>query len=936
MKSKYIIIGLAFFQFIMNIFAQDLSTLLRQPLPDDPNLISGTLENGLKYVIRVNKQPANRVELRLIVDIGAVDEDDDQQGLAHFTEHMVFKGTTSFSKQQLINYLNSIGMGFGGGLNAFTSQENTAYTLSAPTDKPEQLEKAFQILSEMADKALFDDIELEEERGVIIEEWRMYQGASQRIQDRIQRVILKDSRYAERTPIGVYEILANFQPKTIKRFYNDWYRPDLQTVLVIGDVDTAAIENLLKKYFGTKPLPENPRPKETYEVPDHITPRAIVANDDEMSYTSVLMVWKHEPKRLKNVEDYLQKTIIQLGTDMLQNRLEEYTRMLDAPFSYANSFHFNMTRTKSGFYLNAYTSEEKVLAATTALLTEAERIRIYGFTPGELQRAKSRLQTRLERSVADKDNEISSRLTWSYLRRIIENQSLLSEEQELQLFTFMKQIIQLDNVNHAMASLITDENFVITVTGPEKEGLLYPSEEELLAVREQVKQSPITAYIDDTIDEPLMTNIPKPGKIRKEKILKDSGIKRWELSNGAIVYTKKTEYKNDEVLFTAISPGGYSLYPPEEAITSQHAASIVFESGFGEFDKVNLDKALAGSIISLNPYINLENEGFNGNFAPRNMEQFFQMLYQYVTNFRKCEDSFSSYLQKQITFTENRLLDPEQVFWDSVGVIIHDKNPYMKPQTAKELRNLEFNRAIQIYSDRFGDFSDFTFFFVGNFDESLLKDYCKTYLATLPIMKRKETYRNVVKSFPEGQKKRVIYLGRDEKSIVFAHNHGKYTFSNEAVSDLNALQMLMFEKLRLNIREAKSGVYYVGMQANLQKIPAERYSLQTILFCAPDRYNELFEATYATLDSVRAGFVTDEDANYVKSTLLKNLDSQTIRNQYYLNQMKDCIWNGLPVDDYLKRKEQIERITRDSLIRTAQTFMTHEKNLMQIVRLPRE
>jgi zinc protease len=922
--------------FIITLAAQETDSFANQLLPEDPNLKTGVLENGLRYVIRKNSQPPNRAELRLIVDVGAIDEDDDQLGLAHFTEHMAFKGTKNFSKQEMINYLNSVGMGFGGGLNAFTSQQNTAYSLSAPTDDDEQMEKAFQILSEMGHYAIFDEAELEEERGVIIEEWRMYQGASQRIQDRVQKVMLSGSRYAERTPIGSIDVLQNFEQETIKRFYKDWYRPDMQTLLVIGDFDIEKIESIVKKYFGALPASENPRERELYPVPDHTEPLAIVAIDDEMSYTSVNMTWKHAPVSFKTMEDYLQNTIVNLGTDMLNARLEELTRTADSPVSYAASYLYNVTYTKSGFFLTAYTAEDKALSATEALLLEAERIKQFGFTPGELQRAKSRMITNLEQKVSDKDKELSGRLTWAYLRRIMNKQTLMGEEQNLELFNLLSQYIDIETINQKMASFITDDNFVISVTGPEKEGLVYPTEEELLAVRETVKQLPISQYVDTVSDEPLMTNIPKPGKIKKEKMIKEAGIKQWTLSNGAVVYAKKTEYKNDEVLFYAKSPGGYSLYPGEDAITAQNAANIVLESGFGEFDKNTLDKTLSGSIVNLDIFIERESEGFSGNFAPKSTETFFQMLYQYATNPRQNEQSFASYIQKQISFTENRSLNPEAVFWDSVGVIINNNNPYQKAAKSKDLKQIQLDNAMRIYQDRFADFSDFTFFFVGNFDEEQLKEYCSIYLANLPKQSRKETYRTVTEPISKGSLNKTVSIGKDEKSIIYTRSGGKVNYSPEMLTEFNALQLLLNEKLRVNIREKLSGVYYVGLQMKAETTPIEHYAWETILFCAPDRHHELYEATYATIDSVRAGFVTDEDVNFVKTTLLRNLETQEIRNQYYLSQMTNSFWNDIPFDDYLNKKRRIEQMDKKSIVNTAKTYLTYEDNLTRIVKVPKE
>ncbi len=934
MTHKWILMMLALVMLASGLTSRSMEDYLMMPLPTDPNLKTGTLPNGFTYIIRANTQPAKRAELRLIVHIGSVDEDDDQLGLAHFTEHMVFKGTKSFSKQQIIQYLNSIGMGFGGGLNAMTSREFTLYTLSAPTDKPEALDKAFHILSEMGLAAIFDEKELEEERGVIIEEWRTYQGASERIQDQLQNLIFAGSRYAQRTPIGTYEVLNTFTRDQILRFYRDWYRPDLQTLLVVGDFDPEAVEQTIVKYFSAYPAVDNPRPKVEYPVPSHEEPAAIVAIDDEMSYTSVNLIWKHEPLPVNTLSAYMQRILINQGISMMNGRLQELTRSSNPPFSYAYAYHSPLTLTKSSVALGAYCPEDKAMEATQALLTEVERIKQHGFNSGELGRSIMSTKTQLEKEVADKDKQLSSRLSWTYLVPIIYGDALLGPEQQQQFFEMFSPFITVEDINDIFASLFTEENFNITVSGPAKEGLTYPSKEELIAQRALIQSLPIAAYEDRTLEEPLLENIPSPGRIVKQRTLKDSGIKHWQLSNGVRVYALKTELKNNEVLFSAFSPGGYSVLPANDVIAARNVGEIIIQSGFGDFDKTTLDKQLAGHIVQISADIELYRETLSGNFVPKDMELAFQMIYQYMRNPRRCDDSFFSYINKQRTFLQNSRLDPQSLYFDSLEVISSDGNPYTRPSNVEDLNQITHDQVMRIFHDRFGDFSDFTFIFVGNFDEQLLQEYSRIYLANLPAMKRKESFRDVRITPPKGQVERILRLGRDEKCMAVMMSFGKAKFSPQTQIDLQAMDMLMFEKLRVNIRETRSGVYMVNALSNISKHPEGRFTRYTILACAPDRYEELIEATLATMDSVSTGIVSDADIHYVRSTLLKNLESQEARNSYYLEVIRENLWNGLSADDYLKTRQRIDKITRPSMIKTARKFMTHHKDLIMVISLP--
>ncbi|PKN80850.1 MAG: peptidase M16 [Candidatus Cloacimonetes bacterium HGW-Cloacimonetes-1] len=908
--------------------------IMQQPLPTDPSLVTGQFANGLKYIIKVNNKPEKRVAFRLMVDAGSVLEDDDQQGLAHFTEHMAFNGTQNMSREELIKYLNSIGMGFAGGLNAFTSFDQTVYNLSAPTDNQESLRKAFTILSDWAYQVSLRDKELESERGIIIEEWRRGQGAEERIRDKTNKVIFAGSRYADRNPIGKYDVLSTFTPDKIKRFYTDWYRPDLQTVLIVGDVDPSQMIAMLKEFFEPIPKRDNPRERVIYPVPSHVEPRTVIATDKEASNTSIQISWKHDPTPQKNLIGYRNSLCTDLFQDMLGNRLEELSKQSDPPFSYAYNYSYPMTKSKELYLMAAYMPEAKIKVALTALVTEAERAKLHGFTAGELARSKQNILRRAETAMTEKDNQLSESLIWRYVSQIMNDGAMMSPEQNYQIMGALFDTISLDDVNAVTQQLVTDQNMVLSVSGPEKEGFVYPTESELLAVVKSIDSSNITPYDDKIVSEPFLSAIPKPGKIKKTKVYKASGIKSWKLSNGITVYLKNTDFKKDEVYFSASSSGGFSLYPPTDVLAAKEAGSIIADAGFGDFDNTTIEKMLAGQVVRVNPNIGVYSEDLQGMFSPKNMETAFQMIYQYAKAPRFSKDSFDSYVTRQKAFLENKQNSPDQVFIDSLVVFIYDNNPYFAPETTKTWDQVSLDRVMEIYQERYSNFGDFNFFFVGNFDEQELKKMCLTYLANLPAKKSKESAQDIGFETIKGKHERTFNLGKDPKSMVYFVIGGDMKYSNREVEDLDAFCMLLNERLREKIREEMSGVYNIYASPNTANFPREEYAIMIMMECSPERSAELTAAVVAILDSTKTGTVSEEEASFVRTTMLKNLDQSIITNRFWLNNISQNVAKELPIDDFLNYQSWYQNISTESLAKTAAKYLNHNTNLIQVTKLP--
>lgn len=905
-----------------------------QALPQDPALLTGKLENGLTYYIQANKQPEKKAELRLFINAGSIVEDDDQRGLAHFTEHMAFNGTKNFSKSQMLDFLNSVGMGYMNGLNGMTSYDFTMYMFKIPTDKVETLRKGFLILSDMAYQVEFDPVELEKERGVIIEEWRMGQDAQSRVQQKTSAVTYAGSPYAEHTPIGTYEVLSKFKLETIKRFYNDWYRPDLQSVVVVGDFNPQDILALVNEYFGKIPARKDPRPLPVITVPEHQEPRSVVVTDKELQRSTLNLLWKYPPTTFKTVGDAYAQYNRDLFYDMINSRLTERTQQANPPFSYAAAYEFSQVKPVSVANVTALIGNGQAEDALTAIVREVARIRQHGFTQTELDRAKLNTLRRYESALAEKDTRQSANITWSFFAPITEGAVYMSPEQDYAIASALIPQISLEECNALINKLIAPRNQVITIEGVEKEGLVYPSAEKLLQIANLEKDTVMDAYIDVSSTEPLLANIPKPGKITKEKTFKASGIKRWVLSNGITVYSKKTDFKNDEIVFLASSPGGYSKLPVSDMNAAKYLYWYISESGVGEFDAAALDKALAGKILEVSPTVNLYSETLDGSCSPADLETMFQLIYQTAKAPRWNQTSLEANLFRIKGLLQDRQLNPEMAFFDSLQVLTKNNNPYNVNTRISDLDKISLDQMRGTFENRFSDFSDFTFTFVGNFDEAKLREYVQTYLATLPSTGRREKPSDVGMRPNSGLKTVTFKKGGDNKSYVGLITTGKAKL--DPVSDIarNAMLMVVNEKLRENIREERSGVYFVQTMADVDAFPSRAFSLLTIMSCSADRVGELTDAIIATMDSIRAGQFDEKYIDYARITMQKRYEESIRRNNYWMQNIDNSVNNGANPENLLKYPEIYSSINRKMIVNSAKKYLLHKQNLIKLNMMP--
>lgn len=860
---------------------------LEQLIPVDSRIRIGKLENGLTYYIRKNSTPENRVEMRLAVNAGSVLEDEDQQGLAHFVEHMAFNGTRNFAKNELVDYLQSVGVQFGPEINAYTSLDETVYMLTLPTDSAHIIEKGYQIMEDWAHNLTFDANEIDKERGIIVEEWRIGQGPNQRMQEKLFPVLFKDSKYASRLPIGKKEIIENAPHERIKKFYSDWYRPDLMAFVVVGDIEPDAVENSIKEHFGRLRMPENPRPRISIEVPDQPGTSVAIATDKEMPYTAIQMVCKSDVLEQKYQRDYRKSLIIQLVSTMLNQRVLELKEQANPPFLMsAVQFGSLGVREKSAMQLIGLVSETGIEAGVKALITESERARRFGFTDGELERQKKQFNSLFESAYNERDKSESEGLAAEYIRNFLTDECIPGITFE---FEFVKEYlggISLEEVNTQAREKLIKDNRVVLILGPQKEEIVLPNEEQVLAMIDQAEKGNIEAYVDKVSGAQLMTEMPKKGRILLTKKNEALGVVEMNLSNGSKVILKPTDFKNDEIVFSAFSPGGYSVYGLEDHQSAVNAADIVGQCGLADYSPADLNKLLAGKVVSVNPYINAYHEGINGNATPADLETMLQLVYLGFTNPRKDSLLYDTYITQQKALIKNLLADPQNYFSDQFSRIKTRNHPRADFIPSEEdIDKISFNRVFEIYHERFSDASGFTFIFVGAFKIDSIKPLIENYIASLPSLKKEETWKDLGIRPPTKLVDQPIYKGKDPKSLVAVYLEAEEPWDPMQSHMFSTLGQLLDIKYTEVLREEMSGIYGMGVNISLVKIPYSHFEVSIIIPCSPENTENLTKAAFDEIKKVQDKGVSADDLIKVKEAQRRELEKNLKENDFWIGQL---------------------------------------------------
>lgn len=898
---------------------------MESPIPFDPETRTGKLANGLTYYIRQNNQPENYAELRLALNAGSLQETDAQQGLAHFVEHMCFNGTKNFPKSELVDYLESIGTKFGAHLNAYTSFDETVYMLRVPTNDEEKFNNGFKILEEWAHNVTMEGVEIDKERGVVVEEWRTRLGASNRMMQETLPKTYYNSRYAQRLPIGKKDILENFEYETLRDFYKDWYRPDLMAVVAVGDFDVDEVEKIIKERFGNIPPANKAQKREIYPVPDHEETLIALVEDEEATSNRVTVMYKHDARDYKTIADYRKSVIERLASRLIDARLEELIQGENPPFIYAYSGYSGMARAKDDYSSFAIVPEGGFMKGLEALLTENERAVRFGFTQSEMDRAGKSLLTALERANKEADKMPSNRLVMSYVRHYLSGSPVPGIANTLRLHQKLLPGITLEEVNAEFKRFIRDDNRVITLAGIKKEGNELPAEQAIRDLLASVSSMALEPYEDEVLDEPLMANIPEPGSVTASKTMENIGVTELTLSNGIKVILKPTDFKNDEISMRAFSPGGTSLYSDDEYMSASMASSIVNESGLGNYDPVQLDKYMSDKVANASPYISELSEGISGTCSPKELKTMMQMTYLYFTQPRKDEKAFNSMMSKQKSYLANILSSPEIFFRSEVNKAMtqnHFRREYVPSQ--EKLDQVNLDEAYRIYQERFADAGDFTFIFVGNFEVEEIKPVLETYLASLPSAGRTENWKDVGVTNPEGPIEKTILKGREPKSQVQLRWYGDFVWNSENRYNINAMVQVLRIMLRESMREEKGGVYGVGVYASPSKEPREEYDIIITFTCSPENVETLIETAMKDIETLKKEGASDKNLLKVKETQRKEVETNLKENPYWMSALQSAYRYGSDPENILNQNEAIDKLKSKDVKKAAKKYFNME------------
>ncbi len=902
-------------------------------IPADPAVLIGKLPNGLSYYIRKNTEPKNRAELYLVNKAGSVLENDNQQGLAHFVEHMSFNGTRDFPKNELVNFLQKSGIRFGADINAYTSFDQTVYQLPLPTDSAKLFEKGFDILANWAGLDTFDDSEIDKERGVILEEARLRgKNAQERISLQTYPVLFNNSRYAQRIPIGKEDIIKNFNHQVIKDYYKDWYRPDLQAVVAVGDFDPQKVLQLIRENFSELKNPVKERPYIKYTIPVHKQTLVKIVTDKEQPYTIAQIIVKHAGTTTRNTMDLLQNIRIGLFNNMINARIAELTQKGNPPFLFAQSSYGGFLASLDAFTSVVVAKPGELEKGIKAVVAENERVQKFGFTQSELDRAKKGVLTAQEQQFKEKDKTRSAVFVNQYQQNFLEGDAIPSIDFKYNFYKNNIGLITLTEMNALTGKFISDENRVVIVQAPEKEKANLPDEKTLLNWISTAGQG-ITAYVDEVSNKPLLEKIPAGTKIVSEK--KNAAVNATELTlaNGVKVVLKPTDFKNDQILINSYNFGGTSLASDADFTAANLADGIIGSSGVGLFTQIQLDKMLTGKIANVSPYISSTAQGFSGSTSPADLETALQLIYLYTTAPRKDPNIWSSNITQTKVVIAGRSASPESVFQDTIAAVMSSYNMRGSNPTLKQLDEASLDKAYSFYRQSFADNNKAVFTLVGNFDPEKIKPLLEKYLGALPSSNTNTSYKNLNIHAPAGKITKTVYKGLEVKSSVQLVFTGDYVYDEPNNLQLDALEEILNIKLIERLREKESGVYAPSVRASYTKIPNQRYNITVAFGCAPENVNKLIDAALEEIAAIKKNGAEATDIQKFAAEESRSTEVQLKNNGFWLGQIAKSYQYQQDPADVLDHVKNLNQITVASTKTTANKYLSGD-NLIRFILLP--
>lgn len=919
-----------------HLFAQNREEL-SQLIPLNPEVKTGTLKNGLNYFILKNQKPENRAELRLVVNAGSLQEDDNQLGLAHFTEHMAFNGTKNFKKNELVDYLQSVGVKFGAHLNAYTSFDETVYMLSIPTDDSEILGQGFQILEDWSHNLLFDNEEIDKERGVVIEEWRLGQGADRRMLDQYLPVIYKDSKYAERLPIGTKDILENFEYETIKKFYKDWYRPDLMAVVAVGDFNSDEIEAKIQKMFSGLKNPKKARERTTIEVPDHKETYVSVVTDKEAAYTIVRLYYKSNPEVMRTEEQYRKALIGGMFTGMLNQRLRELQQQAEPPFVFASTgVGGTWARSKSAFSAFAVVKDNGIEKAMNAVLEEIRRVQLHGFTQAELKRQKLQILKSYENAYNERDKSESEGFAGELVSLFLEQEPSPGIEYEFNFANKHIDGISVEEVNELVKKLVKDENRVVVVTGPQKEGTIMPEEKVIKSWLDEALLKEIEPYVEDDLDDNLVKTLPKSGVVVNQSMIENIDVTVLTLNNGVEVFLKPTDFQNDEIKMSAYSKGGHSQASDIDYHSASNSSGIISVSGVGDYSLVDLRKVLAGKTVAVSPYVSELESGFSGGSTIKDMETMFQLIHLYFTALRKDETAFQSFISRNKAVLTNIMSNPQYYFSDKAQKIMSQNHPRSGGiPTMEDLNKIDFDIAFNFFKEQFSDPSGFKFWFVGNFKNEDIIPLLEKYIGSIPSKGLSKNWKDLGIRPPKGMVDQSIKKGTDPKSMVMMNFSNEFKYDRQESYLMSSLADVLDIQLIEILREEKSGVYGVGAGSSASKKPYSNYSFNINFPCSPENVDGLVDAAINVIKEIQKTGVSDENITKIKEAQRRDIEINMKENGFWLSALRAHHVNNWDYSGFDNYSARIEKLNSDELKRIANKYLDTDEYI-KIVLYPED
>ncbi|GGI25292.1 M16 family metallopeptidase [Pedobacter mendelii] len=899
----------------------------------DTAVRTGKLANGFTYFIRRNNSPKNRVTIYLANKVGSILENDDQQGLAHFMEHMNFNGTTHFPKNELVNYLQKAGVRFGADINAYTGFDETVYQLPLPSDKPEILSNGIQIMRDWAKGALLDPGEIDQERGVIIEEKRLGKGAAQRMQQKYFPVLFNNSRYGKRLPIGLDTVLNNFRPETLAQFYNDWYRPNLQALIVVGDINVDEIEKEIKRKFSDLQNPVNQKVRTKYQITPSTNSNFVKVTDPEMTSTQLQVLIKQEAHPLKTAADYRDFMVKNLFNVMLGDRYRELAEAPRPPFLGGGASIGGFVGNLDAFTLRVAANPGELESGFKAVWREIERLKKYGFSVAELDRAKKNSLKLFENNYKQKTTAYSDGYVKEYLDYFLHDNAAPGIEKERLMMLAEMPTIQLADVNKLGLKFISKIHRDIIITAPEKEKTNLPDEATVNNWMKSVQNETLVPYKSDFTDQPLISKQPLPGKIVKTTILKAIEATELTLSNGTKVILKPNKFAANTILVKVFAPGGSSLYSDLEYESANVASYLVSKSGLGNYNYKNLSKYVSSSSVATSVSITDYSQGIQAAASPDDLEILLQMTYLYFTDPKKDPAEFDKYIAQTKASLENRKNNPENVFYDTLNNVLSNNSPRRSPPNLEKLNQINYDRSYEIFKERFADAANFTFTFVGDFDVAKVKPLIEKYIASLPSTYKNEKPKDLGIRPPAGQVTKIIYKGLERKATVRLIFSGDYAYnaSNNLAMDAMAevLQIRLIERLR----EEESGVYSPSVIVRYSKIPVPRYTLNISFGCAPANVDKLIASAIDEVAKLRNLGPTDTNLSKFKAEEDRMLETQLRKIDFWSNYLTDQILNGENIDEINDHGVIMKNITTESIKDMASKYLSGE-NLIRVILMP--